>query len=384
MKILFLAPQPFYQDRGTPIAVDLLLRALSERGDEIDVLTYHEGEPRTYPNTRLHRIPALPFIRNIRPGFTLKKLVCDFFLFLKAFGFCVRKKYALIHAVEESAFMALVLKIIFRVPYIYDMDSSMADQVLQKFPWMKPAARVLSFMESQAAKHALLVIPVCPALADLAKQYRAKEIVPLPDVSLLSSIAQSQNGSLRKDYSVHGLLFLYIGNLELYQGIDLMLEAFAQAVRRGLDATLVVIGGQEASIQFYQSKAGLLKIPPGRIVFTGPRKPEYIGSYLEQADVLVSPRTQGNNTPMKIYTYLHSGRPVLATNLETHTQVLNSAIALLKDPDAKSFAQGMLDLAADPKLRDRIGSAGQRFVEENYTYSIFKQRVHEMYEARCA
>jgi len=48
MRILFLAPHPFYQDRGTPIAVNLMLQALSERGEEVDVLTYHEGRNVSY------------------------------------------------------------------------------------------------------------------------------------------------------------------------------------------------------------------------------------------------------------------------------------------------------------------------------------------------
>ena len=41
------------------------------------------------------------------------------------------------------------------------------------------------------------------------------------------------------------------------------------------------------------------------------------------ADVLVSPRLKGLNTPMKIYSYLDSGSAVLATRLRTHTQVLD-------------------------------------------------------------
>jgi len=33
MRVLVLAPHPYYQERGTPIAVDLLVRALSQHGD---------------------------------------------------------------------------------------------------------------------------------------------------------------------------------------------------------------------------------------------------------------------------------------------------------------------------------------------------------------
>ena len=60
-----------------------------------------------------------------------------------------------------------------------------------------------------------------------------------------------------------------------------------------------------------------------------------LASLLAQADVLVSPRTRGNNTPMKIYSYLDAGRAVLATDLPTHTQVLTPECARLApaDPD---------------------------------------------------
>ena len=85
MKILMLAPQPFYQERGTPIAVMLLLKSLSQRGDEVDLLTFHEGEPVTLAHVRVIRIPALPGMKNLKPGFSWKKVVCDIALAWKAF-----------------------------------------------------------------------------------------------------------------------------------------------------------------------------------------------------------------------------------------------------------------------------------------------------------
>ena len=100
MKILLLAPEPFYEERGTPLAVDRLLKVLSERGDQIDVVTLHEGEDVQYPNVRLHRIPRLPFVRRIGPGFSLKKVICDFFVLMKAVAVAIRKRPDVVHAVE--------------------------------------------------------------------------------------------------------------------------------------------------------------------------------------------------------------------------------------------------------------------------------------------
>ncbi len=71
--VLILAPQPFYQERGTPIAVRLLTEELAEAGYKVDLLTYHEGLPFAYKGVTLHRTCGLPGLKGLKPGFSLKK-----------------------------------------------------------------------------------------------------------------------------------------------------------------------------------------------------------------------------------------------------------------------------------------------------------------------
>jgi hypothetical protein len=185
MKILLLAPQPFYQERGTPIAVALVLRGLSERTHNVEVITYHEGAEVKYEHVTVHRICKLPFVRHVRPGFSWKKIVCDFFMFLKAFRLIARQRYDLIHAVEESVFMALILKWLFKVPYIYDMDSSLPQQMLEKYPFLAPFKLLLRCFEGIAVRNAAAVMPVCDALARSIEVHGPRKVAILPDVSLL-------------------------------------------------------------------------------------------------------------------------------------------------------------------------------------------------------
>ena len=91
MNILLLAPEPFYQDRGTPIAIDRMLQILSERKDQVDVVTYHEGWEVKHDYMTLYRIPNLPFVHHIRPGLSWKKLVCDAFVLFKAIRLASQK-----------------------------------------------------------------------------------------------------------------------------------------------------------------------------------------------------------------------------------------------------------------------------------------------------
>jgi hypothetical protein len=146
MKILMLAPHPFYQERGTPIAVDLLLRSLSEQGHQVDLLTYHEGVDRTYPGVTIHRIKPFGSISGVRPGFSAKKLYLDIFLLFKCLSLLLRRRYDVVHAVEESVYMAMLLCPLFRTPYIYDMDSSMVTQLLDAKLWLKPVEKLLRRM----------------------------------------------------------------------------------------------------------------------------------------------------------------------------------------------------------------------------------------------
>jgi len=185
VRVLLLAPQPFYDDRGTPIAVALVLKVLSERGARVDVVTYHEGRDVAFARVTLHRIPRLRFVRGIRPGFSWKKLLCDVFVAARALRLAARGRYDVVHAVEESVFIALLLKWLFRIPYVYDMDSSLPQQLAERRPLLRPALPALAACERLALRQAAAVVPVCEALASVARQARARKIVLLPDVSLL-------------------------------------------------------------------------------------------------------------------------------------------------------------------------------------------------------
>ena len=172
-------------------------------------------------------------------------------------------------------------------------------------------------------------VPVCQQLVDRACQVKVPEkVVLLEDFALaLDDNSGQPVDRLRQHLPVSGLLALYVGNLEPYQGLDLLLAGFAQADPQ-CDLSLVLIGGSPADVADYQAKASSLGISQ-RVYFLGPRPVSQLNDYLSQADILVSPRLKGVNTPMKIFSYLDSGRPIIATDISSHTQVLDSGCALL-------------------------------------------------------
>jgi len=222
------------------------------------------------------------------------------------------------------------------------------------------------------------VAPMCQALADEASAVRQGGVFVIKDVSLIGEEPDHDARSLRDEFSIKGALILYVGNLEPYQGIDLLLAAFEEVSSIHGDATLVIIGGIAAHIAHYRQQVRT-RGQEQRVIFAGARPVEQLGGYLKQADVLVSPRVQGANTPMKIYSYLHSGVPTVATDLPTHTQVLGPEIAVLAAPEPAAFGAAIGRLLDDEALRARMGDAARAYARREHGKDKFVESVRNLY-----
>jgi glycosyltransferase involved in cell wall biosynthesis len=388
MRILVIAPQPFYQERGTPIATRLLVEALQAAGHGVDVLTYHVGEDPKLPGVRVFRAPAVPFVRDVPIGFSLRKVLCDVALLWRLFTLTRRNRYDVLHAVEEAVFLSLLVRGISRgsvgslaglgCRVVYDMDSSLPEQLLGKYGALQALDGVLRRVERLAIARSDLVMAVCEDLAARARAYAtATPVDVVEDVSLLGDAAATGDvDDLRRELPDGEVLALYVGNLEHYQGVDLMLDALTKLESPPLK--FVAIGGGPEAVAAYRNRAEELGVT-AQVTFLGARPVSQLGAYLAQADLLVSPRLLGNNTPMKLYSYLAAGKAVLATRIRSHTQVLSDDSALLVEPTAAAFARGLDALLRSPALRERLGGAARRLAATRYSVSHFRASVASAY-----
>jgi glycosyltransferase involved in cell wall biosynthesis len=116
------------------------------------------------------------------------------------------------------------------------------------------------------------------------------------------------------------------------------------------------------------------------VVAVGARPVASIAGYLQQADILISPRREGSNTPMKIYSYMLSGKPILATRIRAHTQVVDDECAMLVEPQAEDIARGLSELVNDPARRERLGAAARQRAANRYSLEAFREKVRLAYE----
>jgi len=378
LRILVLAPQPFFISRGTPIAVRAVVEALSKLGHHVDLLTLSQGEDVEIRNVTVHRVRRPPFVRHVPVGLSRQKVASDMLMLPTARRMLSRQRYDVIHGVEDGAIMAWLLSRWTGVPFVYDMDSHMSAQLREKSARLGPVASIVGYFERRAMKDATGILAVCPALVEIASVHQASERVALlPDMPLFDGEAAVPSDEL---LALGGIRIVYVGNLEHYQGIDLLLAGFRDVATTHPEARLVIVGGSEAHIARYSDQVRDL-VDAGQVHFLGPRPLDQLGSILAGGDILVSPRLHGVNTPMKIYSYLESGRPVVATRLLTHTQVMDDSVAQLVEPSPGDLARGLEELLRDPERRRELGSRGREHVRREFGPARFETRLRDFYES---
>jgi glycosyltransferase involved in cell wall biosynthesis len=376
-----IAPEPFFEPRGTPFSEFHRIRALTELGHTVDLVTYPFGEDVSIPGLRVFRSLRPPFIRRIGIGPSFAKVPLDLALALTAIRRAMSTRYDVVHSHEEGAAIGVVLAALLGVPHLYDMHSSLPQQLTNfKFSRSRILRWCFERFERMAVGRSRVVIVICPELERLVK-----ELQPALDPVLIENapgagdvVPGGDRATIRARYGLDGRtpVILYTGTFEAYQGLDLLFASMKDVLRSRPDARLLLAGGRPEQVEQARRETEALGLGQA-VIFAGERPAGEIPALLEAADVLVSPRSRGTNTPLKIYQYLRSGRAIVATRLLTHTQVLDDSVSILTAATADGFAAGILRALDRPDEAERLGAAAASLAATKYSYEAYLARTRE-------
>jgi glycosyltransferase involved in cell wall biosynthesis len=173
----------------------------------------------------------------------------------------------------------------------------------------------------------------------------------------------------------------YVGNLYQGRGIELLLDLGRLMPEVQFD----IVGGSEHDIQRWQSTG-----PTANVVFHGFHPPARVAELYAQFDVVVMPHSREGvvgatgasdisrwTSPMKMFEYMASGVPIVASDLPVLQEVLrhgeNAVIARSDDPaDWMAKIRGLL---ADTDLRVRLARAAQDDLVRSYTWEARARHV---------
>jgi glycosyltransferase involved in cell wall biosynthesis len=379
-KVLIVSPQPFYEDRGTPIAVGQLAAALATLDYRVDLLTYPIGEDVHLQNLRIVRGVRIPGIHRVPIGFSLRKVLLDLSMLKKIWSAARPERYLIVHALEEMALPVIWLCRRRGVPVIYDMQSSLPDQLHAH--WLlgrRPLQALLRKFERWMLRNADAVVcsaglgtyvnRVTPS-ARVTEWRFAGQLRGNRDEALAELRARGLPESAR--------IVLYTGTFEPYQGIDTLIDAMPAVLQAVPDAFFVLVGATDDDLL---ADPRVRRLTAQRRLLIVPRQPRRaISAYIATAEVLVSPREFGDNVPLKIFDYMLSGVPIVATDIPAHRSMLSHETAMLVPPDAPALAEAVGRLLREPETGRSLSTAALDAAGRYPGGDSFVQLVRDLYE----
>ena len=381
LSILMVAPQPFFSARGTPFSVLHRIRALITLGHKVDLITYGYGDDIEMEGLTILRSKRLPLISRVKIGPSIPKIFLDVFLYFDTKKALKNKKYDVFHSHEEAAFFFLQLGKKHKIPHLYDMHSSLPQQLSNFKAYNINAFRkVFENLEHKVLSSCDGIITICDDLGKIVENgYADKPHRMIENIGEDSKVFQPNNTDWSHKLQLgDGPVLLYTGTFEAYQGIDLLLESLPKVLDTHPTAMALMVGGNPQQVEQYKTQANTLGLSKN-IRFTGTVHPSNIPNLIALSTVIVSPRSRGTNTPLKIYNYMRTGKPLVATDRLTHTQILQPHTACLVDATPEGFANGITKVLDDNHFAAQISQAAQDFATEHFSDDAYIRMVGDVY-----
>ena len=379
-RILLISPQPFFQWRGSPLRVRFNAQALAELGYAVDLLVMPVGADLLLPGVALHRAANIIRATNLPIGPSLSKAILDIALYFKAAVLARRHRYAVIHGIEDAGPIAAVLARRHGARMIFEKHSDPASYKKGFLRNLVMAA--YRRVERFSIRRADAVIGTGPALVEQARAIApgkpVHHIFDIPSSLVEADPARAAAARARLDLPADAVLALYVGSFAVYQGIDLLFQSIPAALAADPCLHFAIVGGSPAEIAARRRELAAAGCAD-RVRFPGLVPPDDLPHLLAAADILLSPRIAGRNTPLKLLDYLKAGRAIVACDNPANRLILDETNARLVAPEPAAFAGGLAALAADAGLRERLGAAGRRLYQDTYNYDRFKQRLAAAY-----
>jgi glycosyltransferase involved in cell wall biosynthesis len=381
LKILMLAPTPYFADRGCHVRIYEEARALIALGHEVCIVTYHLG--RNMADIPTVRIPSIPWYRKLAAGPSWHKLYLDFLLFFTALATARRFRPDIIHAhLHEGAFLGLFLKKFLRIPLLFDCQGSLTAEMLDHgfISRGSPLYLLFRLLEKIINNRADFIVTSSRAGAtDLATTWhvpaaKVRGIIDGVDTAVFRPFPRDEARRtlhLPLDRSIA----VFLGVLNRYQGIDLLLEAAQILKGRGTAPHFLVMGFPE---ERYRERAAALGLGE-YFTFTGRVDYAKASLYLCAGDIALSPKISLTEANGKLFNYMACGLPTVVFDNPVNREVMGETGVYARPGDPANFAAGIEALLNDHERMRELSRRAREKADRDHSWRSRGEELGEIY-----
>lgn len=387
IRVLMIAPTPFFADRGCHVRILGEVRALEAAGCRVTVCTYHHG--RDVEGVRTLRTPPLPGYRKLSAGPSNAKYVADPLLLLTSLRAASREKPDVVHGhLHEGALLGRFVRAATGAPLVFDYQGSLTDE-LGAHGYLDPEgvagrgfARLEAWIDSGADAIVSSSGRSAAALSAELGSGRVRTVLDGVDTREFRPLVGEERREVRARYEIpdDAVLALYVGVLADYQGIDLLLDHLGPVLADRPTLHVLLAGYPEESYRRRSSKLGL----DGQVRFPGRIPFEETRALTGAADIGLTPKLSATEGNLKVYNYLACGLPVVAFDNRVNREILGDLGVYPSRGDGPGFAGALGAIADDAARRAELGRRGRARAETQLSWDRAASDLIDLYEELLA
>lgn len=374
MKILHIAPTPFFSDRGCHIRILGEIRALQENGAEVLLSTYHLG--RDIENLKVFRTIRIPWYKKIDAGGSWHKLYIDIFLILLSLKIVLKFKPSILHGhLHEGALIAKIVSWVTsfgKIPVVFDVQGSLTGELNTYGMLGKKGLIYKTFVLLEKFICRLPNSIVCSSKSNKDFIINEMGIDPKHVSELIDGIYSNyfhdaDNDQLKKTLNLNKeKVVVYSGSLLGSKGINYLIESIPEVVENYKSVKFLIIGYPVESIR---ERAIELKIEK-YIIFLGRIDFFKLPDYLSIADIAVDPKIdKAGEGSGKIVNYMGSGLPIVCFESSNNFNFLGENGVYAKPANTKDLGKKILFLLNNEKQSKEIGNLNKKRATELFSWN---------------
>lgn len=387
MKILMVAPTPFFADRGCHVRILGEVRALEKQGHEVLLCTYPLG--RDVDGLQIKRTWSVPWYKKLSAGPSIHKYYIDLLLIGLTAKWIRKWTPDVIHAhLHEGAAVAIVARGFKKIPILLDYQGSLVGETLAHGYTGKKSlqAKILSSIERWTEKKAAgIVTSASSHTVHLNKAYQGDEAFQNKTIKTVGDAVDTSEfdiakveGSMRDQLKISKdvPLIAYVGLLTEYQGVDLLLESLAILKKKEVKFHALLMGYPNEEL--YAQKAKALELA-GQVTFTGRMSYQDLPAYLAAADLAVSPKLPGSEGNGKLCNYLAMGLPSVVFDTPVNRELLGDCGFFVEKVDAKAYAEKLEEVLSDESKLVALREPSRVRAIKNFSWQAIASSLEDSY-----
>lgn len=388
-RVLMVAPTPYFSDRGCHVQIYEVARSQQLNGNDVVIVTYHLG--RDIGAIPTYRIPPIPWYRKRSAGPSWHKLYLDALLMIRTLQVARRYKPHIIHAhLHEGAAIALPIARLLKVPLILDIQGSLVGELVNH-RFVRPGGRLFDLFRIVERRIIMRVdgVLMWSYLSETLQfmfNFDPEKIFHVHygvDLERFKPHPKDQLDDLYTNLGIprNRLIVVYLGLLNQYQGVDLLIESIPEIVRHCPNTHFLLMGYPDEAR--YRERARTLGVAdyvtlPGRIDYTQAAR------YLSLGDLAVSAKLTPMEGNGKLLNYMACGLPTVAFDLPGNRTTLGDVGVYAPTGDRAALANQIIALLRDPDRRADLGRRARLRAEQFYSWGSIGAQINSAYDTLLA